>query len=138
MKQWLAKKIRAFLGVEIEIERLRNKIIKLENESIDQRNQKTQLVSVIIKLTQRIIQQERLMDHTRSLINVGVDVNLPHYGGSWAVICVDGKSGPILKYMELHVDHAVDLQRMLMQFEKCNVHIDKPRGFPIFNPNDKF
>ncbi|QEM13457.1 hypothetical protein [Mucilaginibacter rubeus] len=80
--------------------------------------------------TQRraIVELQSRMDIVFSAVHVGVDYN-PRYGGSWAIVCLDGKEGQsFIQCYNLSKKDIREIQDFLKYFERRNVTIDAPFG----------
>ena len=112
IKNWLKK----FLEIDADNKKIQQEIVNLQLQN-------TEYERSLTILQREIINNKHLLESTRKLINVGVDIHDNRYGKSWAIVCLSGKT-EIVNFYDLPYKDLVELNKILQQFKGTNVTVD--------------
>lgn len=133
---WLRRIIERWLGIDQMEEQIKD-LTKSNQYLRDQLRRQKDLIAQTISAQQWLVTKEqsdiilKKIDLFNDQIKIGTDIHTKQYGRerSWAVICLDGKIEPIVKFVDLGDLEIREIQRFLRQWDVKNRSvIDAPRG----------
>lgn len=123
MKNWIKKKFRLFLEIDIM-----EQFLISENQKLKDKLKRLELLNeIVIKESEKIKEENNFI---LSQFNISADIN--HYENhSWAIISIQGKP-EYVKFVNLSNQDMRSVHSFLKQFERTNRIIDSPMTFLKF------
>ena len=131
-------KLKNFIRIKLNnLLRLDYKISLIESDINAREKQYIQKISalkhenyILNKQITALNEKEESLHRTiQSILNVGIDADIPNSRGisdSWGVICYNHGNTPIVKFLDLRRANGRDITNYLKQFDSANFKFDSP------------